>query len=360
MRLDPAELARLEERRGALEAELRSPDLARNQRAYSAAARRLADLSRLIEVWRSLAKAEEELEWSKGLLDDPSPDMRRLAQSEIEELGAERARLEAELKILLLPSDPNDERDTIVEIRAATGGDEAALFAAVLFRMYSRYAESQRWRVELLSTTATGEGGFKEVCFSIEGDGVYSRLKYESGVHRVQRIPATEAQGRVHTSTVTVAVLPEAEEVEVEIRPEDLRVNVFRSSGPGGQSVNTTDSAVRVTHLPTGLVVTCQDEKSQLMNKQKALKVLRARLMDQISAERDQRISSERRGQVGTGERNERIRTYNYLQNRLTDHRVGLTVYRLQDVLDGDLSEIVGEISAHFQARLLASSGAGD
>jgi peptide chain release factor 1 len=270
-------------------------------------------------------------------------------------LSEARGELERELKVLLLPKDPNDDKNIIVEIRAATGGDEAALFVADLFRMYSRFAESQRWRVELMGSNPTGVGGFKEIVFSIEGDKVYSRLKYESGVHRVQRVPATETQGRIHTSTVTVAVLPEADEVEVDLKPEDVRVDVFRSSGPGGQSVNTTDSAVRVTHLPTGLVVTCQDEKSQLKNKQKALKVLRARLLDQANAERDKKISSERRDQVGTGERNERIRTYNYIQGRLTDHRVGLTVYRLSEILDGDLAEVVSEINAHFQAKLLGA-----
>jgi peptide chain release factor 1 len=360
MRLDPAELARLEERHRALETELRNPEMLRNQRSYSASLRRLADLGRLISTWRSLAKVEEDLAFARELLEDPNPEMRRMALSEIDSLAAGRDGLEAELKVLLLPKDPNDERGTIVEIRAATGGGESALFVADLFRMYSRYAESRNWRVELLSSSPTGDGGFKEVAFSIEGDRVYSRLKHESGVHRVQRVPATEAQGRVHTSTVTVAVLPEAEEVEVEIRPEDIRVNVYRSSGPGGQSVNTTDSAVRLTHIPTGLIVTCQDEKSQLMNKVKAMKVLRARLLDLARADRDQRISSERRGQVGTGERNERIRTYNYLQSRLTDHRVGLTIYRLQDVLDGDLSEVLDEVAAHFQAKLLASSAPSD
>ncbi|MDR2456728.1 MAG: PCRF domain-containing protein, partial [Deltaproteobacteria bacterium] len=231
--------------------------------------------------------------------------------------------------------------------------DEAALFAADLYRMYARFAESQGWRVEILNSNPTGQGGFKEIVFIIEGDRVYSRLKFESGVHRVQRVPATETQGRIHTSTVTVAVLPEADEVEVELKPEEVRIDVFRSSGPGGQSVNTTDSAVRVTHLPTGLIVTCQDEKSQLKNKQQALKVLRARLLDQANAERDKKISSERREQVGTGERNERIRTYNYIQGRLTDHRVGLTVYRLAEILDGDLLGVVSEIASHFQAKLL-------
>ena len=354
MAIDPGELSRLEERRAELELELQNPELARNQKAYSAAARRLGELSRLLTVWRKLKKTDDDLEDAKTLLEDP--EMRPMAQTEIESLGRQKEDLERELRILLLPKDPNDERNIIVEIRAATGGDEAALFVADLYRMYARYAEGQGWRVELLSSNPTGVGGLKEVVFLIEGERVYSRLKYESGVHRVQRVPATETQGRIHTSTVTVAVLPEADEVEVDLRPEDVRVDVFRSSGPGGQSVNTTDSAVRVTHVPTGLVVTCQDEKSQLKNKLQALKVLRARLLDLANAERDKKISSERRGQVGTGMRNERIRTYNYIQGRLTDHRVGLTVYRLSDILDGDLSEVVSEISYHFQAKLLGSA----
>ena len=356
MAIDSAELARLEERYKELELELQNPETARNQRAYSAAARKLSELGKLIMVWRKLTKAEADIEDAKALLSDPNPEMRQMAQAEIESLGQDRDQLERELKILLLPKDPNDERNTIVEIRAATGGDEAALFVADLYRMYARFAESQGWRVELVSSNSTGQGGFKEIVFLIEGDRVYSRLKFESGVHRVQRVPATETQGRIHTSTVTVAVLPEAEEVEVDLKPEDVRVDVFRSSGPGGQSVNTTDSAVRVTHLPTGLIVTCQDEKSQLKNKLQALKVLRARLLDQANAERDKKISSERREQVGTGERNERIRTYNYIQGRLTDHRVGLTVYRLAEILDGDLSSVVSEISSYFQAKLLSQS----
>ncbi len=245
----------------------------------------------------------------------------------------------------------------MVEIRAGTGGDEAALFAADLFRMYGRYAESQGWRVEVLSSNPTDGGGFKEIIVLIEGERVYSQLKHESGVHRVQRVPVTETQGRIHTSAVTVAVLPEAEEVEVELKTEDLKVDVYRSSGPGGQSVNTTDSAVRVTHLPTGLVVTCQDEKSQIKNKAKALRVLRARLLDQMTAEQRNRISEERRDQVGSGDRSERIRTYNFPQGRLTDHRVGLTLYRLGEILNGDLGETLSIVGTHFQAQRLARTG---
>jgi peptide chain release factor 1 len=258
--------------------------------------------------------------------------------------------LEEELRALKEKTDPNDAKNTIVEIRAGAGGNEAALFAGDLFRMYHRYAERRTWRIDVMSTSPADYGGFKEIIFLVEGHGAYSRLKRESGVHRVQRVPATEAQGRVHTSTATVAVLPEAEEVDVEIRAEDVRVDVYRSSGPGGQSVNTTDSAVRVTHLPTGLVATCQDEKSQLKNKQKAMTVLRARLFDRISAERQRKISDERRDQVGSGDRSERIRTYNFPQGRLTDHRAALTMYRLAEIIDGDLDELIDQLAKHFSS----------
>jgi peptide chain release factor 1 len=356
MDVDKSELAILDQRREELELELQNPELAKNQRAYSASARKLSELTKLIAVYRKLLNALDGIEDAKSLLADPNPEMRQMAQAEIEALGLEREALDKELKILLLPKDPNDDKNTIVEIRAATGGDEAALFVSDLYRMYSRFAESQGWRVELIDSNPTSQGGFKEISFIIEGDRVYSRLKFESGVHRVQRVPATETQGRIHTSTVTVAVLPEADEVEVELKPEDIRVDVYRSSGPGGQSVNTTDSAVRVTHIPTGMVVTCQDEKSQLKNKLQALKVLRARLLDQANAERDKKISSERREQVGTGERNERIRTYNFIQSRLTDHRVGLTVYRLAEILNGDLQDVVLEFAAYFQAKQLGQA----
>jgi peptide chain release factor 1 len=288
------------------------------------------------------------------MLDEPQDeDFAAMLNEEIERLSEAKEKLQGELQVLLLPKDPNDDKNVIVEIRAGTGGEEAALFAGTLFRMYSRYAEDQRWKVDMLSSNATELGGFKEVIFVIEGQGAYSRLKFESGVHRVQRIPATEAGGRIHTSTATVAVLPEAEEVELHIDPNDLKIDVYRSSGPGGQSVNTTDSAVRVTHLPTGLVVACQDEKSQHKNKEKALKILRARLYDQLQEEAEREQAAVRRSQVGTGDRSERIRTYNFPQGRVTDHRINLTLYKLDLVIDGDLDEIIdGLITADQVERL--------
>jgi peptide chain release factor 1 len=282
--------------------------------------------------------------------------MRDLIRQEVAQLRRRLESAEVDLKLMLAPKDPNDDKNVIVEIRAGTGGDEAALFASDLLRMYTRYAELQRWKVEILDTHPTGIGGFKEVIFAINGKGAFSRLKYERGVHRVQRVPVTESQGRIHTSAVTVAVLPEAEEVDVYIDPNDLRIDVFRSSGPGGQSVNTTDSAVRVTHIPSGLVVICQDEKSQHKNKAKALKVLRARLMDQMQSEQDAKIAQDRKNQVGSGDRSERIRTYNFPQNRVTDHRINLTVYKLETILAGTLEEVVGPLIAYFQAEALKSS----
>ena len=279
--------------------------------------------------------------------------MKRMAREELDRLLAEKQRVEGDLKTALIPKDPNDEKNIILEIRAGTGGDEAGLFAGDLFRMYAKYAEKNGWRMEVLNRHYTGAGGFKEIIALIEGKGVYSRLKFESGVHRVQRVPVTESQGRIHTSTVTVAILPEAEEVELEIDPEDIRVDIFRSSGPGGQSVNTTDSAVRVTHVPTGMVVSCQDEKSQYKNKAKALKILRARLMDKAQQEKKLEISEKRRLQVGTGERSERIRTYNFPQGRMTDHRIGLTLYRLEGILEGDMDELLQTLTTHYQAEAL-------
>ena len=287
------------------------------------------------------------------LLDDPDQEMKKLAREEIESLKSDLTELEKELKLLLLPKDPNDEKNIILEIRAGTGGEEAALFAADLLRLYLRYAELKEWKTEVLSSNITGIGGFKEVIILIEGEKVYSRLKHESGVHRVQRVPETEAQGRIHTSAVTVAVLPEAEEVDVEIDPDDLRVDTFRSSGHGGQHVNVTDSAVRITHLPTGLVVSCQDEKSQHKNKAKAMKVLRSRLLDIQQAEQQSKISEERRNMVGSGDRSERIRTYNFPQGRVTDHRIGLTLYQLEDILQGNLDMIIDPLITHFQAESL-------
>ena len=280
-------------------------------------------------------------------------EMVHFSKAKEERLAHEKEKVGEELKTALLPKDPNDEKNILLEIRAGTGGEEAGLFAGDLFRMYSKFSEKQGWRMEILSRHYTGVGGFKEIIAVIEGKRVYSRLKFESGVHRVQRVPVTESQGRIHTSTVTVAILPEAEEVDVQIDPNDLRIDIFRSSGPGGQSVNTTDSAVRITHLPTGMVVSCQDEKSQHKNKAKGLKILRARLMDKAQQEKQLEISEKRRNQVGTGERSERIRTYNFPQGRVTDHRIGLTLYRLESVLEGDLDEIIQALTTHYQAEVL-------
>jgi peptide chain release factor 1 len=356
--LNTDQLQKLEENWAALEAALSDPQSA-GSREYPDMVRRHRELSKLLGVWRQAVRAEDELEGAKELLDDESAQIRELAQEDIAALTRELASLKEELQTLLLPKDPNDARNTIVEIRAGTGGDEAALFAGDLYRMYTRYAERMRWQTELLSSSPSGGlgQGFKEVVFLVRGGGAHSRLKHESGVHRVQRVPQTEGQGRVHTSAVTVAVLPEPQELEADVKPDEVRVDVFRSSGPGGQSVNTTDSAVRVTHLPTGLVVTCQDEKSQLKNKQKAMTVLRARLLARASAERQQKISEERRGQVGSGDRSERIRTYNFQQGRVTDHRAGLTLYSLDSVMDGALDEIIAKTGAWFQAQELAREG---
>jgi peptide chain release factor 1 len=300
---------------------------------------------------KGIGEAEEILQSSddRELLD--------LARTEVETLSKRKEELVQEMKEMLLPKDPKDEKNTIVEIRAGTGGEEAALFAADLFRMYSKYAERQGWKVDTLSSSPTGVGGFKEVIFLVEGEGAYSRLKYESGVHRVQRVPVTESSGRIHTSAVTVAILPEADEVDIEINPEDIRLDVFRSSGPGGQSVNTTDSAVRITHIPTGMVVQCQDEKSQHKNRAKALKVLRSRLMDRAMQEQEMERANNRRQQVGTGDRSEKIRTYNFPQARVTDHRIGLTLHRLGEVLDGDLDDIIDSLAAYDTEIRLKAAG---
>jgi len=287
-------------------------------------------------------------------------EMREMATSEIESLEAEQSTLEEELKVMLLPKDPNDDRDIVVEIRAGTGGDEAALFAADLFRMYQRLADSHGWKHEVLSSSPTGQGGFKEVIFSVAGDGAYGTMKFESGVHRVQRVPATEASGRIHTSAASVAVLPEAEDVDVEVSDSDLKIDVYRSSGPGGQSVNTTDSAVRITHLPTGLVVTCQDEKSQLKNKQKALRVLRARLLDAAMREQQEKMAAQRKSMVSTGDRSAKIRTYNFPQGRVTDHRIGFTLHQLDRVLEGELDPLINALKEHDrETRLSAQTGVG-
>jgi peptide chain release factor 1 len=333
---------------------LGQPELITKQDEFQKAAKEYAELGKVVDLYRKLKKLEEETKGSQHLLDnEDDEEMKRLAKEELNRLTQEKDRVEGDLKMALLPRDPYDEKNILLEIRAGTGGEEAGLFAGDLFRMYSKFAEKQGWRMEIMSRHYTGVGGFKEIIAMIEGKGVYSRLKFESGVHRVQRVPATESQGRIHTSTVTVAILPEAKEVEIQIDPNDLRIDIFRSSGPGGQSVNTTDSAVRITHLPTGMVVSCQDEKSQHKNKAKALKILRARLMDRARQEQQIEISEKRRIQVGTGERSERIRTYNFPQGRVTDHRIGLTLYRLESALEGELDEIIDALTTYYQADAL-------
>jgi peptide chain release factor 1 len=347
------ELTAVEERYQHLEERLADPQLPKDPKAFKETAQQHAELGKIVGAYRNLKKMRDELEEAKELTSDDDPEIQRMAQAEIAELKEKIEQAEEELRLLLLPKDPNDEKNIILEIRAGTGGEEAALFAADLFRMYVRYAEQRRWKVEELSSSPSDAGGFKEIIALIEGDQVYSHLKYESGVHRVQRVPATESQGRIHTSAVTVAVLPEAEEVDIDIRPDEIKVDVYRSSGPGGQSVNTTDSAVRITHVPTGLVVTCQDEKSQHKNKAKALKVLRARLLDAKIQEQQDQISAERRGQVGSGDRSERVRTYNFPQGRVTDHRIGLTLYRLETILQGAIDEIIEALATHYQAEAL-------
>jgi len=348
-------LDQVEERFREIEQLLADPKTLGNPKEMQKLARERAEISKLVETYQVYKKVKEEIQQSQELLQETDEEMRDLAKAELQTLKERLAGLEEELKILLLPKDPRDEKNIFLEIRAGTGGEEAALFAAALFRMYSRFAEKKRWRVEVMNENPTGLGGFKEIIALVEGKRVYSVLKHESGVHRVQRVPVTEASGRIHTSAVTVAVLPEADEVEVEINPNDLRIDVYRSSGPGGQSVNTTDSAVRVTHIPTGMVVTCQDEKSQHKNKAKALKVLRARLLDKLTEEQRTEISEQRKSQVGSGDRSERVRTYNFPQNRITDHRINLTLYRLDGVLEGDLDEMTDALTAHFQAEALKS-----
>jgi len=343
----------IEERYLELEGQLGRPEIIRNQKTYQKYAKEHSSLTPIVKAFRKHKSVRREIEDNRSLLDDPDPEIRKLAREEMDILTSNMAKLQKELQVLLLPKDPNDEKNILLEIRAGTGGEEAALFAGDLFRMYSRYAEFRNWKTEVLSQSATGMGGFKEIIILIEGQWVYSRLKYESGVHRVQRVPETEAQGRIHTSAVTVAVLPEAEEIDIEIDPEDLRIDVYRSTGHGGQHVNTTDSAVRITHQPTGLVVTCQDEKSQHKNKAKAMKVLRSRLLDMEQAEQHSKMSEERRNMVGSGDRSERIRTYNFPQGRMTDHRIGLTLYKLENILQGDLDCIIDPLITHYQTEAL-------
>jgi peptide chain release factor 1 len=343
----------VEERFLELEKMLSDPDIVADREAYQKYIREHADISKVVEGFRAYRGLCRQIEESEELLQDSDPEIKALAKEELEGLAAQREAAELSLKTLLVPKDPNDDKNVLLEIRAGTGGEEAGLFAGDLFKMYNRYAENHRWKVEVMSQNTTGVGGIKEVIAMVQGKGAYSQLKYESGTHRVQRVPSTEAQGRIHTSAVTVAVLPEAEDVELDIDPGELKVDVYRSSGPGGQSVNTTDSAVRITHLPTGLVVTCQDEKSQHKNKAKALKVLRSRLLDAMVREQNAKRSEQRKGQIGSGDRSERIRTYNFPQGRVTDHRIGLTLYKLESILQGEIGELIGALSTHYQAQAL-------
>ncbi len=338
-----------------LEGRLSDPSLMDNQKEYQVVVREHAHLSKLNELYEEYRQVENDYKQNIDIIQDPQEDneLKELAKEENEDLVAQRADLENKMRLFLLPKDPNDEKNIFLEIRAGTGGDEAALFVGDLFRMYSRFAETEGWRVEIMDSSPLGIGGFKEIIALISGKNVYSKLKYESGVHRVQRVPETETQGRVHTSAVTVAILPEADEVDVSIDMHELKFDVYRSSGPGGQSVNTTDSAVRVTHLPTGLVVICQDEKSQHKNKAKALTVLRARLLDMKEREHHDKISQDRKSQIGSGDRSERIRTYNFPQGRMTDHRINLTLYKLESIINGKLDEVIYPLITHDQAEKL-------
>ncbi|MEO6577838.1 MAG: peptide chain release factor 1 [Candidatus Limnocylindria bacterium] len=351
-------LAELEARHEEIGRQMSTPEAAANPSILADLGRELSRLEPVVATLRAWRTVRDEIDGARAMADDPDDEMRTMAREEIERLSGRLTEIEHDLRTQLVPRDPNDDRDVIVEVRAGAGGDEASLFAADLYRMYTRYAERRCWKVEVLSTSESGSGGFKEIIAEVRGDGAYSRLKFESGVHRVQRVPVTEASGRIHTSTATVSVLPEADDVEIQIDEKDLRIDVYRSSGPGGQSVNTTDSAVRVTHLPTGLMVAIQDEKSQHKNRAKAMSVLRARLLemeqDRLAAER----GDERRSQVGSGERSEKIRTYNVPDDRVTDHRIGLTVHNLPGLLEGDLDRVIEPLTEADQAQRLAEIGA--
>ena len=340
-----------------LEGLLSNPDVVSKQSVYQKYAKEHADLQDLVEAYKEYENTNARIEEDQTLLRGNDDELKEIVKEELPQLKEKLELLENRLKLLLLPKDPNDDKNVLLEIRAGTGGDEAGLFVGDLFRMYAQFAEMRRWKVDVISSNpAGGMGGFKEIIALIEGKGAYSVLKYESGVHRVQRVPVTESQGRIHTSAVTVAILPEAEDVEVNIDPNDLRIDVYRSTGHGGQSVNTTDSAVRITHLPTGVVVTCQDEKSQHKNKAKALKVLRARLLDSMVQKQNAEISESRKTQVGSGDRSERIRTYNFPQGRVTDHRIGLTLYNLESILNGNIQPILDALATHFQSKALQES----
>lgn len=353
-------LALMEKKYNEISEKLSSPDIVNDNKLYTQLMRDFKNITPIIEKYRDYQKAQSEFADAKALLEDNSTDkeFKEFAQTEFEETKEDIERITQELKVMLLPKDPNDDKNVIIEIRGGAGGEEAALFANSLYRMYTMYAETRGWKQEILYANPTELGGFKEISFSIEGDGAYSRLKYESGVHRVQRVPETESQGRIHTSTVTVAVLVEADEVELEINPTDLKIDYFRASGAGGQHINKTESAVRITYLPTNVVVECQDERSQHKNKDKAMKILRSRIYEAMQREQEAQIASERRTQVGTGDRSERIRTYNYPQGRLTDHRIGLTLYKLDDVLNGNLDEVFDALATADQAAKLAKQEA--
>lgn len=352
-------LAEIEARYEDLTRQMADPAVISDPDLYRKTTKAQSDISDVVAKYRDWKRAKQNFDEARVMLDESDPELREMAQDEVARLEPLLVQYEEELKILLLPKDPNDEKNVVLEIRAGTGGDEATLFAAEMFRVYTRFADEQGWRVEITSSSESGVGGLKEVIALVSGNKVYSRLKYESGVHRVQRVPETEQQGRVHTSAITVAVLPEAEEVDVQIDPKDLRIDTFCSSGPGGQSVNTTYSAVRITHLPTNLVVSCQDEKSQIKNRAKALRVLRSRLYEiELEKQREQ-IGAERRSMVGTGDRSEKIRTYNFPQNRVTDHRIGLTLHQLDQVMDGRIGPLIDALTTHYQTEKLKDQGTG-
>jgi peptide chain release factor 1 len=359
MQLPTARLEEIEARFDEIERTLADPATANNRQDMATLGREHAELRPVVEAWHAYSRADSDLREWRSMLGQAEGDERSHLEDEIRETESNMQRLGEQLAEALAPKDPNDERDVIVEIRAGAGGDEAGLFAADLYRMYTRYAETRRWRTEMLSSNPSGVGGFKEVTFAVKGKGAYSRLKYEAGVHRVQRVPVTESSGRIHTSTAAVNVLPEAEEVDVEINAQDLKVDVYRSSGPGGQSVNTTDSAVRIKHLPTGIEVACQDEKSQRQNKEKALRILRARLLQLEQEKQQQALADQRRAQVRTADRSERIRTYNFQENRVSDHRIGLTLHRLTAILEGDLDELIDGLSANLRDEAIQGDGAG-
>ena len=348
----------LERRYQELEALLSDPVVISNQPEFRKLSREHSDLSELVAAYRRYRKVLGDIADNRELLADP--DMKEMAEDELKGLEAEKEQLDADIRLLLLPKDPNDDKSVILEIRAGTGGDESALFAGDLFRMYSRYADTNRWKVEIISSSESERGGYKEIIASVEGTGVFAKLKYESGTHRVQRVPETEAQGRIHTSACTVAIMPEAEDVDIDIRPDDLKIDVYRSSGAGGQHVNTTDSAVRITHLPTGTVVACQEERSQIKNRATAMKVLKTRILDTIQQAQDSKLAADRKQQVGSGDRSERIRTYNFPQGRMTDHRIGLTLYRLDSIMTGDIAEITDALRAYYQMEALKAQSEGN